>query len=403
MKKRVFFVCLLSIFSLLYINAETFFSGYAGGKISSSIDNTDNIDNPGFQDAASLKLQTFFASQINFSKNILAHFEVSIDTDDLISDSIFQSTHSQFQIDELSLIFRIPILNTTNYFSTYFGTYDPIGADIFLQRYLNSEPVSSKLSDGWLGMANTVIYPHWGTGFADIVRLNNLPVAFGGYFYMNHENNKEFENYWQTVADLRFACMFRYFMLDLSTGLGTPIINNPTDGYIYAIDRINFHLGTTLLAGNKYTNSFFFQGGIYNLEFTKDYVTPDNFYLLFEPRFIIEKLNIHFSLYSLPAKCIETLPNIDNTFGMNLNFFVEDCYIRNKDFTFGLHISFGLKEKNISDFVFFKGEDIDIGLLPYVSTNLLTGTLQAQLKLKLLKFAKWESPVSLDVGFKTQL
>lgn len=403
MKKRIILITLFSIFSFFHISAETFFSGYAGGKLTSSIDNTDNIENPGFQDAMGLKLQTFFAGQLNFSKNTWAHLEASIDTEDLLSDSIFKTTDSHFQIDELSFIIRIPILNTTNYFGTYIGTYDPIGSDIFLQRYLNSEPITSKLTDSWLGMANAIIYPHWGTGISNIVRLNALPIAFGGYLYMNLENNKEFENYWQTVADLRFACLFRYFTFDFSAGLGTPIINNPVDGYIYAVDRINFHMGTNILIGNSYTHSFFLQGGIYNMEFTKNYITPEDFYLLLEPRFIIEKLNIHLTLYSMPEKCISNFSYIDNTFGLNLNFLMKDFYLINNKCDFGLHLTFGLIDKNLTNaFADFKSEDIDIGLMPYFSTDFLTGTLQAQLKLRLLKFAKWDSPVSLDIGFKTQ-
>lgn len=412
MKKKYLLVSILSVFLFSYGNASTFFSGYAGGKASLSLDNTKQVSNPDFPEIINLKLQAFFASQFNFTQNAWSHLEFSIDTDNLVSETIFKKTPAEFQIDELSFVLRAPILSSTNYFSFYLGTYDPIGSDIFLQRYLNSEPIASKITDSWLGMANTILYPHWGVGMADIVRINNLPIAAGAYFYINHENNHGDENYYQPIIDFRFACLFRYITLDFSGGIGAPIISNPGNGYISAIDRINAHFGTTMLIGNRFTTSLFFQGGLYNLEFTETSFTPEDLYLLFEPRFNLGNIKAHLALFSLPQKTVKSLFYVDDSLGMNLNIFTDNLILFSKEYSTGCHFAIGLEDKNLIDII---SESIngsmdtaaytsalDIVVSPYISTYLFSGLLHLQGKIRPLRFTNWKNPISIDIGYKTQ-
>ena len=78
--------------------AATSFSGYAGGKLNYAANPQSKEFDP------DLKLQAFFAGQFSFSQNSWAHLEFSVDTEDLLTESIFENTKANFQIDELSTI-----------------------------------------------------------------------------------------------------------------------------------------------------------------------------------------------------------------------------------------------------------------------------------------------------------
>ena len=134
-RKHLFFIAAVFFIST-GLFAATSFSGYAGGKLNYSADPEKEDFDP------DLKLQAFFAGQFNFSQNVWSHLEFSINTGDFLSQSIFHETESLFQIDEISLIFRGNMYSSANYLSAFMGTYDPIGSDIFLQRYFNIKPIN---------------------------------------------------------------------------------------------------------------------------------------------------------------------------------------------------------------------------------------------------------------------
>ena len=85
-------------------------------------------------------------------------------------------TDSKFKIDEISVVFRSKGLNSTNYFSIFMGTYEPIGSDIFLRRQFGIQPIMSKITESWLGIAGSVIYPLFGMGIADVVHFSTQPL-----------------------------------------------------------------------------------------------------------------------------------------------------------------------------------------------------------------------------------
>ena len=91
--------------------AATSFSGYAGGKLNYTANPEAEEYDP------DLKLQAFFAGQFNFTQNLWSHLEFSINTNDLLAQSIFHETESLFQIDEISLIARANMYSNANYFS----------------------------------------------------------------------------------------------------------------------------------------------------------------------------------------------------------------------------------------------------------------------------------------------
>ena len=164
--KKEFLVSILLIGSAAsHLFGVTAFTGYAGGKLNQSAkEEADNYE-------GQLKLQAFFAGQFNFSQNIWSHLEFSIDTDNLLTDDIFKKTPAQFRIDELSLTGKMSLNNNVNYVSAFIGMYDPIGSDILLQRYFGIDPIASKVTDSWLGTGNSILYPQWGIGISDVIKL----------------------------------------------------------------------------------------------------------------------------------------------------------------------------------------------------------------------------------------
>lgn len=390
----IFFVFAPSVF------ATTFFSGFAGGKLNySTIEGSEEY-------SPELKLQAFFQGQFNFSKNLWSHLEISLNTQNLISQSIFHETDSVFQIDEMSLIYRTPMENSANYLGVFMGTFDPIGSDVFLQRYFGIDNISSKITESWLGLAGSILYPHFGIGFSDVLRFYSSPMAAGFYFYVNHED----EDYYVVNSDLRYACVYRYLYLDVACGLGAPIKENKE--YIAAIEKLYWHAGITALIGNNFTNSLFIQMGLFNASFTKQseslYFKPSDTYILIEPRFKVGSTRLNFSFYSLPQNTVDKLLFVDNSLGISINFYSDAVsFVQNRG-SLGLLFSYSFPEKSFIDLKDIKNLgkwDFELSMTPYFSTGFLNGELHVQTKINFMKFAtaKWFDAFTVDLGFKTSL
>lgn len=397
MKKIILFAAVISLCSALF--AEPAFSGYSGGKVNYATNEevTDKYD-------PDLKLQAFFQGQFNFSQNMWGRLEFSIDTGDFLSKELFHKTSAFFEIDELSLTFKSNSDTGANYFSVFMGTYDPIGSDIFLQRYFGIQPIASKITESWLGIAGSILYPHFGIGIADVKRLLNSPVTFGGYAYINHEDRF----YYVFNTDFRFACVYRYFTFDFAGGIGIPLSNsNQGQEVIAAIEKIYWHAGTTMLVGNNYTQSLFIQAGLFNAPFTKrngTEISPDDIYLLFEPRFLLENAHVNLTLYSVPKDTADKLMFIDDTLGANLNIYGDSFSLGANRFTIGTNFGFSFVDKNLLDLKnpmeLIKGS-YNITMTPYMSTNFLSGELHTQVSIKFMKFATkhWYEAFTADIGY----
>lgn len=382
--------------------AATSFSGYAGGKLNYAANPEVEEFDP------DLRLQAFFAGQFNFSPNIWSHMEFSINTGDFLAQSFFHETESLFQVDELSLICRGNMYSCANYFSAFMGTYDPIGSDIFLQRYFNILPIDSKITESYLGLAGSILYPHFGIGISDIIKLYNEPIAFGGYIYVNHEDL----DYYVLNTDLRFASVLSYFTFDFAAGLGIPLADKyKGEDVIIAIDKVYWHAGTTILLGNNYTTSLFMQAGIYNASFKakeeSSIVSPNDFYLLFEPRFIVKESHFNISVYSLPKQTAEKLLYVEDTLGVDFNLYAVASLASTNSITYGSHLSVSLIDKTFMDVDEIKDvttDDMNINFTPYVESQFLSGQLHFQATIRLLDFMRERigHAFSIDLGYRTQ-
>lgn len=400
-RKHLFFIAAVFFIST-GLFAATSFSGYAGGKLNYSADPEKEDFDP------DLKLQAFFAGQFNFSQNIWSHLEFSIDTSDLLSESVFHETDSKFQIDEISLICRANLYSSANYFSAFMGTYDPIGSDIFLQRYFNIKPINSKITESYLGLAGSILYPHFGIGISDVVKLYSAPLAFGGYLYLNHED----ENDYVFNADLRLATVLSYFTCDYACGLGIPFSDKyKGEDVIFAVDRLYWHTGTTILIGNNFTNALFLQAGINNAKFKakedSSTLSADDIYILIEPRFLIGNAHMNLSVYSLPKDTVKKLLYVEDTLGTDLNVYSEASASFSNSITYGSHVSVSFMEKTFMDLKHIEelnSDNMNINITPYFESQFLSGQLHIQGTIRIMDFIRNDVPhaFSLDLGYRTK-
>ena len=186
-------------------------------------------------------------------------------TDDLIENSIFKEAPASFKIDELSLIFRKQFYSATSYLSAFMGTYEPIGSDIFLRRQFSIQPIASKITESWLGLSGSIIYPMFGAGGSEVIRFNSVPLATGIYVYVNHE----LEDSYVLNTDLRFAGNFRWFTFDVAAGLGMPMNTSSSDSAFIIVNTLYWKAGANILIGNAKTTSLFIQAGFSEMSFKK--------------------------------------------------------------------------------------------------------------------------------------
>ena len=64
-------------------------------------------------------------------------------------------------------------------------------------------------------------------GIADVVKLYNQPLAFGGYVYINHED----ADYYVLNTDLRFATVLSYFNCDFLGFIMRILLESTSDLY----------------------------------------------------------------------------------------------------------------------------------------------------------------------------
>ena len=401
--RKIKFLTMSAVFAMLssFSFAEVFFSGFAGLKTDFGSSSKNSFD-------PELKFQSFFSGQFSLSENIFAHAEFSLATDDLLENSIFDETPGTFKIDELSIIFRRLLFDATNYLSFFCGTYEPIGSDIFLRRQFGIQPIASKITEGWLGLSGSVIYPTFGVGGSDIIHFNTQPMAFGLYIYVNHE----LDDSYCFNSDLRFAGVYRFFTFDFAGGIGMPLKKSDSQDAFVIIDTLYWRAGMNMLIGNSYTTSLFMQAGVSDIEFTKDDSYPkideNAAYLLFEPRFRTEKFQLHLTLFSLPQDTVDDFIFINDTFGANINIFTDNLYIKNKMFVFGINGALSFPEKNFTDLIKHPKElfedDYTVLVAPYISTNFYNGTIHGMLQAKITDMidGNFGSALKLNIGYKTQ-
>lgn len=413
--RKVFSIVFLLLCSA-FLWAEISFSGYAGIKGDFFSSKEDSFE-------PALCFQTYFAGQLNITKRLLLRTEFSMQTADIADKGPFVSTDATFCIDELSVTYVKPFLGHVQYFNLFLGTYEPIGSDVFLQRQFGVQSFTSLITESWLGLKGSTAYPFYGAGGSYILHLGTAPIATGAFLYVNRENSEDER---QLNLDWRFGTVLPWLSLDFAIGIGAPMGTKRGDEkVILLIDTLYLHTGLTMLLGNKYSTSLFFQGGFANMPLhsgeNANQIESRDIYLLVEPRFVSRKFQTHITFFSVPENTVDKLIFIENTMGLNLSVFTNDLYIKNTNIQFGFHVTWTVTDKvtdktvaqNINkNFLDLKDplsiiKDCDhhVKISPFVSFPLLSGTMHAMLQARVtdMKSETWAKAFKLSVGYKVRL
>ena len=162
-----------------------------------------------------------------------------------------------------------------------------------------------------------------------------------------------------------------------------------------------------MLIGNNYTQSLFIQAGLFNVPFTKrdgTTVSPDDLYLLVEPRLLLDSAHVNLTLFSIPQETVDQLVFVDDTLGANLNIYGDSFSLGANRFTLGTNFAFSFTGKNFMDLaqpLELIKSDYNITMTPYLSTNFFSGELHTQFSIKFMKFAtkRWYDAFTADIGY----
>ena len=412
MKKTVFQTCLL--FSLLFctVNAATAasFSGKAGAKL-------EGTSNPEYDNIEPiLKVQGFYSAQFDFSNQMTLRSEFSVQTADIIETGLAEDTEAVFRIDEISVTKHFLLGSFANYFSLFFGTYEPIGSDIFLRRLFGIEEIDSAITQSWLGLKGSTVLPFFGAGGSYIVKADAVPLAGGIYIYANHRNTNKYE----LNLDTRFAGVFNNFCFDIAGGFGAPLKSSDdtnADESFLIVDELFLHGGTEFFIGNKYSGGLFGEIGIQDLRVTRsnganfDY-SSDNLYLLIEPRFVDEYYKLNLSFFSFPKKTVENLFFVDNALGIDANIFNDLFHSKELNYTFGSHFTLSWDRTSIKHLDTLIRNDTDSSefeypdakVSPYIIVDGVSSKFQAMVQIITSELSNdWQHSVRVDLSYQKYL
>lgn len=408
--KLRFFLFITSFFALGSAFAETTFSGYAGVK------GQCYLEEDGDETDTGLTVQTYFAGQLNLTKNLLVRGEISVQTEDILSTGLFSDTEAVFCIDELSATWIKPFLGNTQYISLFFGNFEPIGHDVFLQRQFGIQPISSLLTESWLGLRGSTVYPFYGTGASYILHFDRWPVASGFYGYLNNENDEDIK---QVNFDWRFSTVQKYLVLDFATGIAAPLEQkNGNDDVILLIDTLYLHIGLNALLGNRYGLCLYTLAGFQNVPVKSGdrdtTLESKDTYFIVEPRYSTRNLHFHLAMFNFPEDSVDKLMWVEDTFGLNASLFTDSLYIKNKKFSFGFHTTLSFPGADFFDLkkpldLFKKHDDetqdYNVTLAPFVGIPIMQGNLHAMFKINItdMKTDAWRDGIKLNIGYKAEL
>ena len=409
--------CLSSIivtcFLIISIHAfeAPFLSGHAGYTGDFTSDNTSKHFDPAYFSAG------YFGGQINFFDTLVFRSDFSILTGDAFNGDILKApreTSSIFSIKEISGTYRLSTGNLTHYFSLFYGEYDPIGSDIFLQRYFGVPKISSTLTESWTSPDSASLSNFYGGGISYVMRLDQ-PLAIGAYIY------KDCNDYYDQHSlnfDLRIAGAFPLVTFDVESGIG--LSSGSTDGtfedYVLIVRETSFHAGFNILIDTPSEQvSVFTPAGFSNLIVTarenrnKDNFTNalDDLYFLIEPRVNLQKFSFALTFFNIPYSRIYSgdFAYINDPLGISATVYTNYFHIGDLNYTMGLHATLSLSERTIRDAIKDNSWNKNFYITPYADFPLFGGSLSTSLIInctQLFKFEhNWFSSMDYRLGFRS--
>ena len=300
-------------------------------------------------------LQGYFSGQLDFSGLVFIRGEFYLQTVNLLDNGLFEepvTENAKFKIQELSATYRHSGFNITQFFSAFLGEYESIGSDVFLQRQFGMAPITSRITTSWHGLNGASVYPFYGLGLSYVLHFQK-PFALGAYVYGN-KNSLQSTN--TILADLRFACTFSNFTFDVAGGFSFPMQTTTDSGerVILLVKEVDIHGGFNMLIGNRNQTSLFIQAGVGDLNINPSSSSVfdfNDFYFLFEPRFMREYVEFDISAFDIPNDSIYDMTYLDSLYtsgsssdeiavmGANLCVVTEKLFIRETPLTLGGHLT----------------------------------------------------------------
>ncbi len=409
-------VLLLTAITCLHAFETPYFTGYAGflGNITSSPNNyrkpdkeedtfSEQIEHT-FADPQ-LFVQGYFGGQLQFKDFLILRGEFGVDSNrydpldtnpympkikdnstvytpapksrSIIGKNFLDkpsNLNSIFQVNEASAVFKLQTSTVTHYLSLFYGEYEPIGSDVFLQRQFGIAPIRSDLTSSFNSLNGTSINESYGAGFSYVLHLAS-PIAAGLYLYK--DRNENYDGVYQSWkndpsdrlsrskqeafnADFRVAGAFDYLTFDFRTGLALPEDTNEgsVENGFMNINYLSLKAGMSVLAG-KPTSMFnvLLQTGFSDLLLDPGYVkTPkwketddglvenksvfnwnnaaENFYFLLEPRLNLRQAKFSVTAFNIPYSQANKMFYLNNYNGGvdhredYMNEKRRNCYVR---------------------------------------------------------------------------
>ena len=438
MKKSLFaaLACLLCLSSAQALD----FSGYAGilGDYNGSVGNTGYDNN--------LTLQGFLAAQIDFNGKFIFRGEFKIETADLFDSENNplkpRAKNTIFQVGELSVTWHFSSAAVSHFLSGFIGKFEPIGSDVFLQRHLGLQPISSRLMENWGGLVGTSIFNDYGLGLSYTAHLHKS-LVWGAYLYA-FDSASEMFSINSLNTELRIAGNFPGVIFDASANLAftfttgaklyeaDPVKYEYVKNNLLIVQSVLFKIGANLLLGDRYGVSTLIQLGLSNVSLGADSGSTPVFglntmgkflYAFIEPRFNFGETQVAIAVFNLPNDNLRGLlylkgfnlsssGSIEGLLGLNLCIANTTLRIGSTNITLGGHLT-ACYEKNITGLISdisTNPADIigNIGLYvtPFASIPLLGGEFKTAISFNPLAFIPSSTAyTAFDafVGFKVAM
>lgn len=411
--KRFLCAAAISISAALNLFAfeNPYFNGYTG--FLAGIQN--EYDSDKFDPASTG--ETFFAGQIDFGGRLFLRGEFYAKASDIFKYESLNGEipNSYFRMEEVSATYTVNSAHASHYISLYYGNFEPIGSDLFLQRQFGIKPIRSYFTESFHGLAGASFYPLYAQG-ASYTFHPEGDFAAGVNIYKNKaaedEKQKDVLN-----LDLRLASLIGISTIDFSAGLALPseVNSDDNDALIY-IKEIQLHGGLNFLIGNRNTTSLLVQGGVNKYILRKssasgsDRVELKDVWAFIEPRAQGKYISINTSGFLFPEEAADDMiflrniirryPGTESIFGANLNISTDKLYAGATRLSAGAHTTFAVSRIDPD------GDDKtekSLCISPYAGIEILGGTLNASVSVNLLDLkSDPEKSYSATVGFKTK-
>jgi hypothetical protein len=268
-----------------------------------------------------------------------------------------------FALDEISATFNFRINTVHLYTSVFAGSFETPGTDVYIQKYLGVNHLSSMVMQNSLISNGLGIYPVEGVGASLTVRATpSVAVSLYGTVPANFKFTTKYAN-----IDLRVAGAFSKVFFDVTAGVAilpakaatAAVTGNALTGLQPAEAQsatkmgVGINFGASLVVGNLYGNSVFFQAGMNGLNpaaGTKAIV--GSIFAVVEPRFVFDGFRLGITAFLLPALSAdqkgEPYSNLrfiadDVNVGGAVSFYYDQLHIGNLNSLLGIVVAGGIE------------------------------------------------------------